>query len=75
MKKGKPSASRIRCSKKIPKNFRETWAQRIYGPKNLPSMAAVQPYCKSVWGEKAQHNETAEWIGEEKSETTDPSHA
>jgi hypothetical protein len=41
-------------------------------PKNPPSMAAVEPYWKSVWGEKAQHNETAEWIGEEKSETTDP---
>ena len=38
-------------------------------------MAAVEPYCKSVWGEKAQHNETAEWIGEEKSGTTDPLHA
>jgi len=35
-------------------------------------MAAVEPYWKSVWGEKAQHNETAGWIGGEKSETTDP---
>jgi hypothetical protein len=29
-------------------------------------MATVEPYWKSVWGEKAQHNETKEWIGEEK---------
>ena len=34
-------------------------------------MAAIERYWKSVWGEKAQHNETVEWIGEEKSETTD----
>jgi len=40
-----------------------------------PSMAAREPYWKSTWGEKAQHNETAEWIREEKSETTDPLHA
>jgi len=30
-----------------------------------PQMADVEPYWKSLWGEKAQHNETAEWIRRE----------
>ena len=25
-------------------------------------MAEVEPYWKSLWAEKAQHNERAEWI-------------
>jgi len=29
-------------------------------------MADVEPYWKSLWGEKAQHNETAGWIRREK---------
>jgi len=30
-----------------------------------PSMAEVETYWKSLWGEEAQHNETAEWIRRE----------
>jgi len=29
MKRGKPNISRIRCSKKTPKNFTESWERRI----------------------------------------------
>jgi len=25
-------------------------------------MAEKEPYCKSLWGEKAGHNERAEWV-------------
>jgi len=34
IKKGKQSISRISCSRMTPKNFTETWAQRIYRPEN-----------------------------------------
>jgi hypothetical protein len=27
-----------------------------------PFLADVEPYLKSLWGAKAHHNETAEWI-------------
>jgi hypothetical protein len=30
-----------------------------------PAMAEVEPYWKSLWGEKVQHNERAEWIRRE----------
>ena len=30
-----------------------------------PSMAEAETYWKSLWGEEAQHNETAEWIRRE----------
>jgi ABC-type uncharacterized transport system YnjBCD substrate-binding protein len=30
-----------------------------------PSMAEAETYWKSLWGEKTQHNETAEWIRRE----------
>jgi hypothetical protein len=44
---------------------------RNLGTKNIqvrepPSMAEVEPYCKSLQGEKVQHNERAEWIKEER---------
>jgi hypothetical protein len=45
---------------------------RNLGTKNIqatepPSMAEVQPYWKSLWGDKALNNERAEWIrGEER---------
>jgi hypothetical protein len=29
------------------------------------SIAEVEPYWKSLWGEKAQHNEKAEWTRKE----------
>ena len=43
---------------------------RNLGTKNTearepPSMAGVEPYRKSLWGEKVQHNERAEWIRRE----------
>jgi len=60
MEKVKPSIYRIRCSKK-PKNYVETWAQRIQRPENPLSMAEVEPYWKSLWGEEAQHDVRAEW--------------
>jgi len=28
-------------------------------------MAEEEPYCKSLWGEKAQHNEIPLWIRKE----------
>ena len=83
--KGKAKAQRFRryeksetqCiqNKMFKDNIKEFY--RHLGTKNIeakesPSMAAGEPYWKSVWGEKAKHNETAERIGEEKSETTDP---
>ena len=34
--------------------------------RELPSLAEVEPYWKSLWGEKAQQNERAEWIRREK---------
>ena len=44
---------------------------RNLGMKNIearvpPSMAEEETYWKSLWGEKAQHNERAEWIMEQK---------
>ena len=54
-----------RCSKKTPKIFTENWAQRIQRSENPPSMTEEEPYWKSMWGEKAQHNERAEWIRRE----------
>jgi len=30
-----------------------------------PSMAEAATYCKSLWGEEAQHNERVEWIRRE----------
>jgi hypothetical protein len=44
---------------------------RNLGMKNIearepPSMAESETYCKSLWEEEAQHNETAEWIRKEK---------
>jgi hypothetical protein len=43
---------------------------RNLGMKNIearepPSMAEAETYRKSLWGEEAQHNETAEWIRRE----------
>jgi hypothetical protein len=43
---------------------------RNLGTKNTevrepPSMAEVEPYWKSLWGEKVLHNERAEWITKE----------
>ena len=43
---------------------------RNLGMKNLeatepPSVAEAETYCKSLWGEEAQHNEGAEWIRRE----------
>ena len=32
------------------------------GAREPPSVTEVEPYWKSLWGEKAQHNERAEWI-------------
>jgi len=60
----KPNIPRIRCSKK-PNNYTETWAQRTQRPQNPLSMAEVEPYWKSLWAEKAQYNESAEWIRRE----------
>jgi hypothetical protein len=51
------------------KTFKEKTEKfyRDLGMKNTearepPSMAEAETYCKSLWGEKAQHNERAEWI-------------
>jgi hypothetical protein len=43
---------------------------RNLGMKNIearepPSMAEVETYWKSLWGEEAQHNERTEWIKRE----------
>ena len=51
--------------KKTPTNFTETWAQSIQRLQNSPSEAEVQPHWKSLWVEKAQHNERAEQIRSE----------
>jgi hypothetical protein len=55
------------------KMFKED-TKKVYrnlGTKNLeakepPYMAEVEPYWKSLWGEKVQHNKRAEWIRREK---------
>jgi hypothetical protein len=51
MKKGKPSASTIRCSKTAPKNSTETWAQRMLRPKN-PHLWQQESLTGSQCGEK-----------------------
>jgi len=38
---------------------------KIIEPREPPSMAETMTYWKSLWGEKAQHNEKAEWIRRE----------
>ena len=37
-----------------------------------PSMALAETYWKSLWGEKAQHNERAEWIRREEKRKVSP---
>jgi hypothetical protein len=44
---------------------------RNLGTKNIqarqsPSMEDIQPHWKSMWREKAQHDERAEWIREQR---------
>jgi len=34
---------------------------KITEAREPPSMAETETYWKSLWGEEAQHNETAEW--------------
>ena len=38
---------------------------KIVEAREPPSMAETETYCKSLWGEEAQHNESAEWIRRE----------
>jgi len=57
--------SQCKMFKEDTKNF-----YRILGMKNMearepPSMAETETYWKSLWREKAQHNERAEWIRRE----------
>jgi hypothetical protein len=54
---------------KMFKEDTETFYRNL-GMKNIearepPSMTQVEPYWQSLWGEKVQHNERAEWIRRE----------
>ena len=65
MKQGKPNVSRMRCSKKTPPLLPQIY--KNLDTKNMearkrPSVAEVELYWKSLWGEKAQDNERADSI-------------
>jgi len=65
MKKGKPSAVRIRCLKEDPKKFYRNLGMKNIEAREPSSMAEADTYWKYLWGEEAQHNERAEWIRRE----------
>jgi hypothetical protein len=55
MKKGKLNISRIRYSRKAPKILQKLGHEKYRGQRT-PSMAEVEPYWQSLWGEKVQNN-------------------
>jgi len=50
-----------KCSKKTPKIYRNLGTKNT-DARDPPSIAEVEPYWKSLWGDKAECNEGAEWI-------------
>ena len=58
--------SQNKMFKEDTKNFQRNLGMKIIEPREPPSMAETMTYWKSLWGEKAQHNERAEWIMEQK---------
>jgi len=58
--KRKPSISSIRCSKRHQKTLQELGHEGYRGQRTPPSMAEVELYWESLWGDKAQHNGRAE---------------
>jgi hypothetical protein len=54
MKKGKPSFSKIRCSRKTKKVQRNLTAKHIKAIELLP-MAEIVTYWRSLCGERAEH--------------------
>ena len=47
------------------KKFYRNLSMKIIEAREPLSMAEAETYWKSIWGEKAQHNERAEWIRRE----------
>ena len=47
------------------KKFYRNLSMKIIEASEPLSMAEAETYWKSIWGEKAQHNERAEWIRRE----------
>ena len=47
------------------KNFYKTLGTKNIGARESSSMVEVNSHWKSLWGEKSQHNERAEWIREQ----------
>lgn len=47
-----------------PKKFHSNLGTKNTQARESPSMEDIQPHCKSMWGEKAQHDERAKWIRE-----------
>jgi hypothetical protein len=47
------------------KKFYRNLGMKNIEARELPSMEEAETYWKSLWGEKTQHNERAEWIRRE----------
>jgi len=66
IKKGKHSISRIRCSRMTTTKFHRNLGTKNMQARESRSVEDLQPHWKSLWGEKAQHDERAEWIIEQR---------
>jgi len=49
-----------------PKQFHRNFSTKNTQARESPSMVDIQPHWKSLWVEKAQHDEKAEWIIEQR---------
>jgi len=61
MKKGN-QYSQNKMFKEDTKTFYRNLGMKNIQAREPPSTAEAETYWKSLWGEEAQHNETAEWI-------------
>jgi hypothetical protein len=57
--------SQNKMFKEDTKKFYRNLGMKNTGARKPPSMAEAETYWKSLWGEEAEHNETAEWIRRE----------
>ena len=57
--------SQFKMFKEDTKTFYRNLGMKNIEVREPPSKAETKTYCMSLWGEEAQHNERAEWIGRE----------